>query len=778
MTQNRLVQQIWTTGLLVCATSAGVQPAVAQQEAGAQAVPVFDSVLQPPQTFEDFWRALDRDLKFGRWDRAKAHLQALLQHPDITPELVMSMREKYGSAMLLKLQNSEQTRDQAQQLITLANEAALAKAKDAERILHFLDQLSKSPGERAFAIDQLRRSGSYAIPYFIQVLQASPQDQIPLTSGLLAMNTSSWPAVAAATRSNDEKIADLMVTVLDKFQVPESAESLWYLSASPTASTTLQAHAKQVLAKLLGVPAGNLPPASAALAKIAEDYYQHRSQLSRLSGMQDVWEWTANGLEVTQMSVEDAEEWVGIRRAREALELTPGLHEARVTLVSLALQRSFERIGIDQQLPGTREGVQELVLAAGPDLLAEVLKKAIRERRTAVALGAVRSLGRTGNRSLLFGSRGPGILAQALDYPSARVQTAATFAALNIHSREPFPRSARVVHTLVRSLARDTRPGALIVDPNTERANQLGGVLTQIGYVPSIAATGREAFEAAANSASVDLIIIEPTIRNWGLDETLINLRADPRTAGVPIVLTARPEIEGKLQSLTNRFAGVIVVQEAPSKEYLEAALGTEFNDPMEAPLTPSEKAANQRKALDWIVRVARGEFAGMSAEPATGPLLALLASQELGPTAAEALGYLPSAEVQQELAKIVVSEVQTLPLRLAAADALARNIQRGGSALTAEATQQLQNSLATAEDQQLRLAVAQVVGAAGPSGEVVAQKLQTFQPLTDADVDRAGMVPQTEKPAEPPAEPKPEEPPAENTAEQPKPAAPSFFDQ
>lgn len=778
MTQNSSVQRMWLAGLALCVAVVGVSHATAQ----VASVSPIESILGPPQTFEDFWKAIDRDLDLGLWDRAKTRLEALLAHPDLNPDNVLAMREKYGSAMLLKLQNREETRALSAKLVEMANEASVNKSRNPERIRHYISQLTKSPGERQYALDELRRSGSYAVPYFIEAIEANPNDQIALMFGLLSMSKSSWPAVAAATRSENERIADLMLEALDRFGVPESAESLWFLAASPKVSKSLQTHARQVLARLVGVPAGNLPPAATTLSKIANDYYEHRSWLSRLSGPQDIWEWSDGRLNVTAMEFADAEEILGIKRAREALELSPELHEARVTLISLALQRSYERIGIDQNIPGTQEGVLELILSAGPDLISDVLDRAMKEKRTAVVLGAVRSLGRTGNQSLLFGPNGSGVLARALDYPSARVQAEAAFATLNIHPRKPFPRSPRVVHTLVRSLARDTRPNALIADPNSERANNLGTVLTELGYVSRISKTGRETFDVASKSGAVDLILIEPTIRNWNLDETLVNLRADPRTSGLPIVLTSRPEIESQLTELTQRFPGVITVPESPSKELLKAALGTGFNDPMETPLTPAEKAANQRRALEWTLRLARGEFPVMSAEPAVVPLLALLPSAELGPVAADALGYLPSAQVQAELAKIVVSETHTIPLRVAAADALARNIQRGGPALSTEMVKQLQASFNGASDQQLRLAMAQAVGAAGPTGEEMAQRLQRFQPLTAADVDRAGMIPrnaenpaEAETPAEKPAEeaePKPQE-------EEKKPAPkPSFFDQ
>lgn len=757
------------------------QPIPADANRNLRGLSEIESILAPPQTFEEHWVALQRDLDFGLWDRARTRLEAVLRHEHLNPENVLQMREKYGSAMLLKLQNRPETRDLSAKLIQMANEAARDKSRDPERIRHFIAQLGRTAGEREFALQELRRSGAHAIPYFIESLQTGSDNRAAVMNGLFAMTKSSWPAVAAATEAEDEKLVGLMIDVLKVLGVRESSECLWHVAASPKNSKALRSHARETLAYLLGVPSGNLPSAAQTLAAIAEDYYQHRSPLARLSGTQEVWQWENGGLTLLPMTVADAEEFYGIKRARQALDLEPGLKEARLTLVSLALQRAYERMGIDRQLPGTPEGVLELVFASGSELMSEVLAKAMAEKRTAVVLGAVHSLGQTGNSSLLRGGANPGVMIRALNYPSARVQMAAALATLNIHPRKPFPQSQRVVQTLVRALARDTRPTALVIDHDTARANALDQVLSQLGYLSVNAGTGKAGFTTASESGAIDLIFIEPTIREWNLDETLINLRADPRTCGIPVVVMSRPEIETQLHTVASRFDNVIVVPEGPSKDLLDASLKTGFDDPMAVPLTSAEKAANQRHAIEWVLRVARGEFPQLSAEPAKDSLLALLGSQELGPIAADALGYMPSAEVQSALAGVVLADSQTVPMRLAASNALARNIQRGGPALKEETTKQLSELLNRSQDQQLRIALAQVVGSAGPSGADIAQRLQKFQPLTDAELDRAGITPvtQPERPIETAAEPtEPAEPKTEAPAEPKKPAVPSFFDQ
>src|SRR5205823_5543886 len=103
--------------------------------------------------------------------------------------------------------------------------------------------------------------------------------------------------------------------------------------------------------------------------------------------------------------------------------------------------------------------------------------------------------------------------------------------------RRPFAGSSQVVPILARFVANQPAPRAVVIDGNLARGGRLAGALKALGYEPTLAPTGQEGFRAAAESADVELILIDVHMveGTWRLVDTLSNLRADARTAGIPI---------------------------------------------------------------------------------------------------------------------------------------------------------------------------------------------------------------------------------------------------
>jgi len=69
-----------------------------------------------------------------------------------------------------------------------------------------------------------------------------------------------------------------------------------------------------------------------------------------------------------------------------------------------------------------------------------------------------------------------------------------------------------------------------------ERASQVTATSEALGFDARTAATGAEGFTLAAESADVEFIVVDPNFVNdsWKLPDLLGNLKADPRTSGIP----------------------------------------------------------------------------------------------------------------------------------------------------------------------------------------------------------------------------------------------------
>src|SRR5205823_3218152 len=124
-----------------------------------------------------------------------------------------------------------------------------------------------------------------------------------------------------------------------------------------------------------------------------------------------------------------------------------------------------------------------------------------------------------------------------LSAPGRRARFAAARALVALDPRRPFAGSSRVVPVLAQFVTSQAAPRALVIDGNTSRGNLLCGHLKALGYEPVLATTGDEGFRVAADSADVELILIDLHMieGDWRLHDTLANLKADARTAGIPI---------------------------------------------------------------------------------------------------------------------------------------------------------------------------------------------------------------------------------------------------
>ena len=191
----------------------------------------------------------------------------------------------------------------------------------------------------------------------------------------------------------------------------------------------------------------NLPPAKVALTREAERYYQHRVPFADPNAV-TIWRWDDATKHLVRgwpgaetVSKDKAEEYYGMRFAKEALALDPSYAPAQIVLLSLALEKGAVQAGPP---PGKETpAVRDLLSTVNPELITSVLERALDDRRPAVILPAVRALGDMDDvRAGRPGDHGESALVRALNYPDRRVQMAAADALLRIPG-EPAPADGR-----------------------------------------------------------------------------------------------------------------------------------------------------------------------------------------------------------------------------------------------------------------------------------------------------------------------------------------------
>jgi CheY-like chemotaxis protein len=539
--------------------------------------------FKKPETALEFWKALRFELDVGRPDLAAKHLRGLLAlKPD--EKALLSIVDAAGTIEVLRLRTvpqwSKDAKEQAQarkdveELIGRVTEAAKKRAGDPGRIRELIRQLQASREEKVYAIRELFKAGAPAVPHLIAALLAptTPEERLNLLDALGQMGPNAIAPMLAALDSDNAQLKLDILTILRRRHTRDARQIvpfLWYVSAADSEPAAVRARARQVLADFLDLPVSKLTSAKAALVREAERYFNHEVNFGDPRAVV-VWRWDGKGVVqgwppgTPMVTASQAEEFYGLRFARQALALDPSYRPAQVVFLSLAVEKAAERGGLALPLSRTAPQVAELVAKSSPELVLEVLERALKENRTGVALAMIRSLGERaevrGKRP--FQSAEPA-LTQALYYRgpvSVRVHMAAVEALLKIPG-PPVPKTtARIVEILslmlTPAVAALPGPKILVAVGDTDWRMKVAQVVRETGAQAVPVGTGREAMRQLRASAEIEAVVMDSSLPMPGLAWTLAQMRADVDVARVPILLAAVPQTRAS-KDLARRYREV-----------------------------------------------------------------------------------------------------------------------------------------------------------------------------------------------------------------------------
>jgi hypothetical protein len=718
-----------------------LSPVAAQEKAPPvkQVEDEYRRFFKKPETALEYWAAMRFNIEVGKFNLAAEDFKGFLAKKPTDAEL-LQIEEEQGMAAFLRLLNIPELRADARPLIDRVTAVVKAHRSNPERLRKFIRNLDASPEERAYALTELRRAGPAAVPYLIDALRAAGtvQQRARLLSAVYQLTPDSVPPLLAALDLGDPNLQLELIEIFRQRADAAVVPYLWYPWASPRAPEAVRLKAQEALMMFLDVKRPDqLPPAKAALAREAEKYYRHQVRFPQMVPT-TVWG-VANGKLVSQpLTASQAEEFYGLTFARQALDLDPAYEPAQIVFLSLALEKGFERAGLDQPLDKGAPEVKLLLRVVNPELIMTVLERALSEHRLPVILGAVRALGDLGEvRALRPLNQKPPALLKALYYPDRRVQLAAAGAVLSIPSATPSTSAARIVEILRRTLAAEPTPRAIVADFNKDRANAVGQGVREAGYTPLLCYTGNEVLRRLAEAADVDVLFVDYAIPDPALPYLLAQLRGDVDAGRLPVFVTVHPDAGGKvppgleesLQRLTQHFQNVWIIPTTTAKEPLQQIIAARLTEAMGKPLSAEERKANAREALTWLKRLATQEVPGYDVRAAEGAVVKALHDNELALLAVETAGRLPGSTPQRELAQLMLDTTPPPPVRAAAAAALSQHIQRYGLTLGNELVKGLQDLYQAADDPKLKSSLALVLGSLDPAPAVTGARLLRFAP-------------------------------------------------
>lgn len=717
-------------------------------------LPAQDFVLpynKAPETAQEFWAAAKYDLSLGNQQRAAQMFgnyydKIMAYGPEEQKKYFLNLYDTEGVSPLLRLSSIPAVkqvlrkdpttgvdRPAADILIARMTGFIESRLSDPERIRFFVSQLNKRPEERAYAIAQLRASGSRSVPAMVEVLRDPAQQSLhgAIFNALLKMDSDIGPPLLVALDCKSDFVRSTIVDVFTQRADTRIVPDLYYLSQASSSSEALKAKSKDWLMKFLQKSEKDLGIPKVKLVETAELYHRHQVDLS--GQKLNVWTWNEqSGLSGQPATVTQVEESRGIAYARKALELDPSNRPAQIELLSIALDKLYERGGSAVSVARANPDLQALLAGSPADLLEDVLAKALKEGNTNAALGAVRALAAHGDPKLLRTSeRGVPALLQALRYHDRRVKFAAAETVLAINSKgEPFEGNSRVIEVLKYAVGGNGQAKILIGLSNTDDATRVADQLRTQKYDVQVVGSGKQLIDIAGHEANVALIITDANLPQPGFSHFLTEYKNQPNTAGLPLILIADGATARHAGDQLANSSNVKILGSTPrSPELLFTEVNSMIGDKTKPNFTDAERAAQARAAVDYLARIARGELGAFDLKHADPALLKAVNDEALSNSAAVALARRPSREAQSALAAAVLSEGLTPATRAVVAASLRSHLHRYGNHLNQDQIKSLFALALSSKDAALREQADLIASSLRGDPSAIGHRLKGFVP-------------------------------------------------
>jgi hypothetical protein len=145
--------------------------------------------------------------------------------------------------------------------------------------------------------------------------------------------------------------------------------------------------------------------------------------------------------------------------------------------------------------------------------------------------------------------------------------------------------------------------------------------------------------------------------------------------------------------------------------------------------LTPAEKKEYAKTAIVWLKKMATGEVPGYRVASAESAIRFALQLDDLAPSAIDAAGRFSSKEIQQDLANVAMKETRPAPIRLQAAEVLAKHVQVYGKHVTEAQLKAMQQAADAAADPELKTRILAVLGTLSNDSGKTGSQLKGYTP-------------------------------------------------
>lgn len=501
-----------------------------------------------PTTPAELIRAALATWQFGRPDESKRYLAILLAAKPAEADLA-ALEPEYAD-FLIVIAAKDPLQPEGKQVADAILAAAQKQVQDPDRINALIAQLSNEElGVRQDALRLLAQSGPHVVTPALRVLADSGREAEHryIRAALAHLKASTELPMLGALEISNDYLKWQVIVVLGRMGSQKALMHLVRPAVDPSVPAEVREAAIAALTKIIGpIP----------------DRYEAERYLSRQTNRllndeipyavdQDdlvtLWYWDDAKREVQPRKLHrhDAAVMLAARVADDLYALKVSDASAASAALHLKLLTNLELAkvlaGLSQPLPIEANTAGAAAMAAGPQVVSQVLSDAIARGRIPAALAAAEVLGQLGDSSVLFATGdAPAPLAEALSHPDRRLRFTAALAAVKLAPGKSFPGASRVAEILGRAAATTGSSYVLIGHPRGADAQSLVAYMNGLGYEGQAAYIGRALAEEAFVNPDFEFVLVGDAIDLPPVLELVQWLRRDYRTAYLPIGVMAR----------------------------------------------------------------------------------------------------------------------------------------------------------------------------------------------------------------------------------------------
>lgn len=592
---------------------------------------------------------------------------------------------RFGTAALLRLARAKEL-DGAADFVTACMDAVGREAASAERLSELVQQVtSGEPGIR-LAIAKLQVAGEPAVLRCLEELGKTDDEsaQNRLREAIVAMAPQSIPPVAAALDDSNSVVQQHAAWALGQVGDRVSIPRLAAIAAIADHEAPAGKAASWAINKLTGA---RFDPATAQVVlQDAIDNTLAGSPPRKVDGegMITVWAWDAQaGAPQKVLLPPDQAGLVhAAQLASDLWRINQGDDQRRAQAITLVQHANWllAHAGGAARVPAPE------ISDATDESLSDVLSDANEQGYAGAAIAVCRELASRGAPDVLHSYDGkPTPLAASLDNPSAAVRFAALDAIMQLAPKTPFPGSSKVADALLHFASSDGASAAVVAMPKIIEASTLSGHLAGGGVVASATNFGDQASKLAAESADIELVMLDMWLLRPRVREVLFRLRRQPTTALLPVALLAPDGRLAEAKQLAREHQRVLVYPRPHSAKDAQSIAQALLK------LTPVGEPGNEARAQQalaaagWVKTLLEEGPSFYNLRARQDELLAAVNRAPDALVAIPSLALLGTPDSQSALVNIASLDVLPIATREAAADAFSQSVDKHGLLLTTE---------------------------------------------------------------------------------------------